>query len=58
MILKQQNNKMTIWMEGRAFVEISDKNKSDYSILLLFDIQLRKKIMEEESRIKICDSGG
>lgn len=48
---------MTIWMEGRAVVEISDKNKSDYSILLLFDIQL-KKIMEEEKRIKICDSGG
>jgi len=42
MILKQKNNKMTIWMEGRAVVEISDKNKSDYSILLLFDIQLKK----------------
>lgn len=34
-------------MDGkhRAVVEISDKNKSDYSILLLSDIQL-KKIME------------
>lgn len=28
-------------MNGGTVVEISDKNKSDYSILLLFDIQLR-----------------
>jgi hypothetical protein len=29
-------------MESRTVVEISDKNKSDYSILLLFDIHRRR----------------